>query len=164
MVICIKCHFFLKSFCIFCDCFPQENPSDIHSVLCAELGMHWFGFLSPNTDTDTNVELIINCTPVSEKYLQDGREYLGSKYSSRQWKPSSSTADIVDHLKHWILKLSVLLQMLSSFPSENFRVVEVHPPKLAAELCCLLLLWFGWAAVIRRAPQHGAFGRAWLNW
>ena len=36
----------------------------------------------------------INYIPVSEKYLHDGREYLGSKHCSRQRKPSSSTADI----------------------------------------------------------------------
>ena len=36
-------------------------------------------------------ELTINCIPVLEKYLRDGREYLGSKYSSRRQKPLPST-------------------------------------------------------------------------
>ena len=52
----------------------------------------WLGF-----DTwyrsDTVVELLINCIPVLEKYLRDGREYLGCMYSSGRWKPSSSTTD-----------------------------------------------------------------------
>ena len=66
------------------------------ALICLFQFLYWcLGFvylLIPNTDTI--VELMINSILVSEKYLRDGREYLGCKYSSRRWKPSSSTTDI----------------------------------------------------------------------
>ena len=71
--------------------------------------------------------------------------------------PHLQQLTLVEHLKHWVLHLSVLLPMLSSFPSETFLIVEVRLPKLVSGPFCLLLLWCCWAAGIRRAPSHGAF-------
>ena len=56
--------------------------------------------------------------------------------------PHLQQLTLVEHLKQSILKLSMLLPMISSFPLETFRVAEVHLPKSAAGLHCLLLLWF----------------------
>ena len=82
-----------------------------------------------NHQTLMHIELIINCILVSEKHLLDGREYLGCKYSNRRRKPERRK--LVEHLKQWILKLSVFLPMLSSFLSETFHITEVHLPELA---------------------------------
>ena len=103
--------------------------------------------------SDTDVELITNCVPVSEKYLCDGRESL---VPVGDGIPHLQQLTLVEHLKQWILKLSVLLPMLSSTcwsASAKVSCWAVLSPAPLVLLSCrnsaCSLAWCFWMCFIR---------------